>query len=128
MNTPMPINLTLQVSELDIENFFNCIALFMFFIPIYINDLSLISIQISLKGTISSSIYLPNAFYQAFNSIVIIILIPILLNLIYPYLLKINKLPSSRMKIIIGFYNYFNWFIIRCIFLASSLSNFYLCN
>jgi dipeptide/tripeptide permease len=103
MNTPMPINLTLQVSELEIENFFNCIALFMFFTPFYINDLSLILIQISLTGTISSSIYLPNAFYQAFNSIVIIILIPILLNLIYPYLLKINKLPSSRMKIIIGF-------------------------
>lgn len=102
-NTPIPVNATLRIEESDIKKFFNCIILFLFFIPFYLNDSALISVQISLAATMSTSIHLPNDVYQALNPIAIVILIPLLSYIIYPYLLKINKLPSPRMKIIIGF-------------------------
>lgn len=103
VNTPIPSNLNLKIEENDIIKFFNCIILFLFFIPFYLNDSALISIQISLAATMKSSVNLPNDLYQALNPIAIIILIPLLSNLIYPYLLKFNKQPSSQTKILIGF-------------------------
>ncbi|KAG0677279.1 hypothetical protein C6P40_003304 [Pichia californica] len=102
-NTPLPLNLKLKIKETDINKFFDCIILFLFFIPFYLNDSALISIQISQAATMKSSVNLPNDFYQALNPVTIIIVIPLLSNLIYPYLLKHNKLPSSQTKIIIGF-------------------------
>lgn len=103
-NTPVPLlDSDIEITESDILKFFNCIIIFLFFIPFYINDSALISVQISLVATMATSIYLPNDFYQSFNPIAIIITIPILANIIYPYLLKKNKMLSSRMKIIIGF-------------------------
>lgn len=103
LNTPIPLDSSLTISKSDIENFLSCTILFLFFIPFYLNDSALISIQISLAATMSTSVHLPNDFYQAFNPLSIIVLIPILSGIVYPYLLKINRLPSSRKKIIIGF-------------------------
>lgn len=103
LGTPLPANLKMIVADSDIKKFIDCITLFLFFIPFYLNDASLISIQISLAATMSTSIHLPNDFYQALNPIAIIILMPILSQLVYPYLLKRNMQPSPRIKIVIGF-------------------------
>lgn len=103
LGTPFPANLTMIVTDADIKKFINCIILFLFFIPFYLNDASLISVQISLAATMATSVHLPNDFYQALNPIAIIILIPILSHFVYPYLLKNNKQPSPRVKIVIGF-------------------------
>lgn len=104
--TPIPLDTTfadIVVTKDDIDNFFNCVILFLFFIPFYLNDSSLISVQISLAATMSSPLNLPNDIYQAINPITIIILIPLLSNFIYPKLMKLNSLPKPRTKIIIGF-------------------------
>lgn len=104
--TPIPLDTTfadIVVTKNDIDNFFSCVILFLFFIPFYLNDSSLISVQISLAATMSSPLNLPNDIYQAINPITIIILIPLLSNFIYPKLMKLNSLPKPRTKIIIGF-------------------------
>lgn len=101
--TSLPINSQIMIGEADIRKFFNCVILFLFFVPFYLNDASLISVQISLAATMSTSVHLPNDFYQALNPIAIIILIPILSHLVYPYLLKVNRPLSPRLKIVIGF-------------------------
>ncbi len=92
----------LSITMDDLHSTFQNCAIFLYFIVFNVNDSALTPLQINQSGSMTTN-GMPNDFFQSFNPLAIILMIPIQDCVIYPILRRKRIVFTSVDKITLGF-------------------------